>query len=217
MRALSIANIEDKKYDYIPFEGRFLEAFGHRERGGIWIIYGKSGMGKTRFTLDLAREFDRMGFSVLFATLEMGICSDFHNELQAAGIRSRLQRIKFVDELTVAELDSYLAKQRSPDVVFIDSIQYFTDQFEANAEEIIQLRKKYRSKIFVFVSHVEGKEVEGKAAYVVKRDSFVRIQVEGFRAIYRGRGRGGSLGYYTIWDEGERLYWLEDKNKQNSE
>ena len=99
MRALSIANIEDKKYDYIPFEGEFAEAFGHRERGGIWIIYGKSGMGKTRFTLDLAREFDRIGFNVLFATLEMGICSDFHNELQAAGIRSRLQRIKFVDEL----------------------------------------------------------------------------------------------------------------------
>ena len=40
MRALSIANIEDKKYEYIPFEGEFAEAFGHRERGGIWIVYG---------------------------------------------------------------------------------------------------------------------------------------------------------------------------------
>lgn len=213
MRALSIANIEDKKYDYIPFEGEFAEAFGHRERGGIWIIYGKSGMGKTRFTLDLAREFDRIGFNVLFATLEMGICSDFHNELQAAGIRSRLQRIKFVDELSIAELDNYLSKQRSPDVIFIDSIQYFTDQFEAKTEEIISLRKKYRSKIFIFISHVEGKEVEGKAAYIVKRDSFVRIQVEGFRAMYKGRGRGGPKGYYTIWDEGADKYWLEN-NKE---
>lgn len=214
MRALSIANIEDKKYDYIPFEGEFSEAFGHRERGGIWIIYGKSGMGKTRFTLDLAREFDRIGFNVLFATLEMGICSDFHNELQAAGIRSRLQRIKFVDELSIADLDNYLSKQRSPDVIFIDSIQYFTDQFEAKAEEIVQLRKKYRSKIFIFISHVEGKEVEGKAAYIVKRDSFVRIQVEGFRAIYKGRGRGGPKGYYTIWDEGADKYWLENNKEQ---
>ena len=214
MRALSIANIEDKKYDYIPFEGEFAEAFGHRERGGIWIIYGKSGMGKTRFTLDLAREFDRIGYSVLFATLEMGICSDFHSELQAAGIRSRMQRIKFVDEISVSDLDRYLSKQRSPDVVFIDSIQYFTDQFEAKAEEIIQLRKKYRPKIFVFISHVEGKEVEGKAAYIVKRDSFVRIQVEGFRAIYKGRGRGGEKGYYTIWEEGASRYWLEGNIKE---
>ena len=190
MRALSIANIEDKKYDYIPFEGEFAEAFGHRERGGIWIIYGKSGMGKTRFTLDLARE------------------------LQAAGIRSRLQRIKFVDELSIADLDNYLSKQRSPDVIFIDSIQYFTDQFEAKAEEIVQLRKKYRSKIFIFISHVEGKEVEGKAAYIVKRDSFVRIQVEGFRAMYKGRGRGGPKGYYTIWDEGADKYWLENNKEQ---
>ena len=213
MRALSIASIEEKRYDYIPFEGEFAEAFGHRERGGIWIVYGKSGMGKTRFTLDLAREFDRMGYSVLFATLEMGICSDFNEELKSAGIRSKEQRIKFVDEISVADLDSYLSKQRSPDVVFIDSIQYFTDYFEAKTEEIIHLRKKYRSKIFIFISHIEGKEVEGKAAYIVKRDSFVRIQVEGFRAIYKGRGRGGDKGYYTIWDEGARKYWLEDDTK----
>lgn len=214
MRALSIANIEGKKYDYIPFEGEFADAFGHRERGGIWIVYGKSGMGKTRFTLDLAREFDRMGYSVLFATLEMGICSDFHAELQAAGIRSQMQHIKFVEDITVQGLEEYLRKQRSPDVVFIDSIQYFTDQFEAKAEEIVQLRKKFRSKIFIFTSHVEGKEVEGKAAYVVKRDSFVRIQVEGFRAIYKGRGRGGEKGYYTIWDEGAQKYWLENEHKE---
>ena len=100
------------------------------------------------------------------------------------------------------------------DVIFIDSIQYFTDQFEAKAEEIVQLRKKYRSKIFIFISHVEGKEVEGKAAYIVKRDSFVRIQVEGFRAMYKGRGRGGPKGYYTIWDEGADKYWLENNKEQ---
>ena len=214
MRALSIANIEDKKYEYIPFHKEFEDAFGHRERGGIWMVYGKSGMGKTRFTLDLAREFDRIGYSVLFATLEMGICSDFHSELRSAGIRRQTNHIKFVEELTIGSLDAYLSKQRSPDVVFIDSVQYFVEQFEAKAEEIIALRKKYRSKIFVFVSHVEGKEVEGKAAYVAKRDSFVRIQVEGFRAIYKGRGRGGEKGYYTIWDEGARNYWLENEKSE---
>lgn len=214
MRALSISNIEEKKYDYIPFSDTFHDAFGNRERGGIWIVYGKSGMGKTRFILDLAKEFGQIGYSVLFASLEMGICSDFQSELRSSGIRSKSYKIKFVEELTVAELDDYLSKQRSPDVVFIDSIQYFTDQFEAKAEEIIRLRKKYRSKIFVFTSHVEGKEVEGKAAYIVKRDSFVRIQVEGFRALYKGRSRGGDTGYYTIWDEGARRYWLEDENNK---
>ena len=125
-----------------------------------------------------------------------------------------MQHIKFVEDITVQGLEEYLRKQRSPDVVFIDSIQYFTDQFEAKAEEIVQLRKKFRSKIFIFTSHVEGKEVEGKAAYVVKRDSFVRIQVEGFRAIYKGRGRGGEKGYYTIWDEGAQKYWLENEHKE---
>ena len=128
--------------------------------------------------------------------------------------RSGSDMTRKVEDITVQGLEEYLRKQRSPDVVFIDSIQYFTDQFEAKAEEIVQLRKKFRSKIFIFTSHVEGKEVEGKAAYVVKRDSFVRIQVEGFRAIYKGRGRGGAKGYYTIWEEGAQKYWLENEHKE---
>ena len=54
------------------------------ERGrnpGAWIVYGKSGQGKTSFTFQLAREFDRIGYKVLFISLEMGVESDFRDSL----------------------------------------------------------------------------------------------------------------------------------------
>lgn len=217
MRAVSISNIEERKYSYIPFSKPFSEAFGNREKGGNWIVYGKAGQGKTRFILQLAKEFDRMGYRVLVASLEMGFCADFQKDLKDAGIRSKVQKIVFTDALTVPDLNEMMEKQRSPDVVIIDSLQYFVNQYEATAEGIIALRKKFRSKIFVYVSHVEGKEVEGKTAYAVKRDSFVRIQVHGFRAIYIGRGKGGPRGYYTIWEEGAERKWLESEKPLNNE
>lgn len=217
MNTMSLYHLERKKYSYIPFSQPFLEAFGSRERGGIWVVYGKSGHGKTRFVMDLAKEFDRIGYSVLLAVLEMGFCSDLKNMLAESGISSKTNNILLTDSITTDDITEQLNKQRSPDVVIVDSLQYFVDQYGATDESIIAMRKKYKNKIFVYVSHVEGREVEGKAAYHVKRDSFVRIQVEGFRAIYKGRGKGGSRGYYTIWEEGASNYWLQnDKNYENN-
>nr|DAU53061.1 MAG TPA: FeS assembly-ype transport system, ATPase component [Caudoviricetes sp.] len=217
MKAISIANIEDRRYSYIPFSEDFYQAFGNREKTGNWIVYGKAGQGKTRFVLQLAKEFDRIGYKVLLASLEMGFCADFQKDLHDSGIRSKVQKIVFTDAMTLPDLEDMLGKQRSPDVIIIDSLQYFVNQYDATAEGIIALRKKFRSKIFVYVSHVDGKEVEGKAAYSVKRDSFVRIQVEGFRAKYIGRGKGGPVGHYTVWDEGEEKYWLQHNNSEDGE
>lgn len=218
MNTMSLYSLEKKKYRYIDFSDPFRQAFGNREEGGIWIVYGKSGQGKTSFVFSLAKEFDRLKYRVLFASLEMGFCSDLQNMLQDVGIRSTTtDNIQFCDSLTTEELEEQLKKQRSPDVVIIDSLQYFADQYGATAEKIIKLRKIYRKKIFVFVSHVEGREVEGKVAYHVKRDSFVRIMVEGFRAMYMGRGKAGPMGYYTVWEEGASRYWLQNKKDNEDE
>lgn len=217
MKVLSINNIENIQHEYIPFTGDWYEAFGHPERSGCWIIYGKSGQGKSSFSLQLAREMDAMGLRVLFLTLEMGTCADFQADLRNVGIRNGVSRMTFADNCTVDELDDYLCKQRSADVVFIDSVQYFERQCGATSESIIRLRKKYPRKIFVFVSHVDGKEVEGKTAYDVKRDSYKRIYVEGWKASYIGRGKGGPRGYYVVWQQGFREYWLHGDHQQEEE
>ena len=42
MKILSVKNIEDAKFQYIPFDGEWYQAFGRPERSGCWIVYGKS-------------------------------------------------------------------------------------------------------------------------------------------------------------------------------
>ena len=142
-------------------------------------------------------------------------CDDFVNSVLSVGIHSKTNNIIYSDEATITELDEYLSKQRSPDVIMIDSIQYFEQQGGAKAPEIIRLRKKYPRKIFVFISHVDGREVEGKTAYDVKRDSFKRIYVEHFKATFIGRGKGGSRGYYIVWAEGYQKHWIENIKSDN--
>lgn len=65
MKVWSQKNLEDIRHEYIDFDGEWYLAFGRPEKSGCWIIYGKSGQGKSSFALQLARKFDEMGLRVL--------------------------------------------------------------------------------------------------------------------------------------------------------
>ena len=198
IRSLSFDNILNKKYEYIPFSKDFMDAFGKRQKSGAWIVYGKSGQGKTSFTFQLAREFDRIGYKVLFISLEMGVESDFRDSLLGFMNSSRSGMLFWDEVPTFDEFDEFLGKQRSPDVVIIDSLQSLEGEMDVTAKQLVELRKKYRKKIFVYISHVEGKEVQGTVAYRVKRDCFSRIEVNGFCARYMSRGVPGPKGISCV-------------------
>ena len=145
----------------------------------------------------------------------MGVRDDFQKELALAGIRSGVSRIQFSEECEgVEDIEGEITKQRSADVVIVDSVQYLGDQCGVKAKEIIALRKKYPKKMFVFLSHVDGKEVEGQMAYDVKKDSFRRIYIDRFKASHVSRGAGGPRGYFIIWDKGYQKHWLENIKEQ---
>lgn len=211
-----LKEVEDRKFVHFDFEEKFRDLLGDRVVGGAWIIYGKSGQGKTRFALELAKEFERQGKGVLFASLEMGISKMFLDDVKDAGIRSGTSKMRLCQNLTLQALEVLLKKQRSPAVVIVDSIQYW--QMEENMEmpELLKLFKKFAKKTFVFLSHIEGKEVEGKLAYQVKRECSTRILIEGFKAMLQGRGKGGRTGEYVIWDEGAARYWLKETENEES-
>ena len=103
MKVWSQKNLEDIRHEYIDFDGEWYLAFGRPEKSGCWIIYGKSGQGKSSFALQLARKFDEMGLRVLYLTLEMGACDDFVNSVLDVGISSKTNNIIYSDEATIKE------------------------------------------------------------------------------------------------------------------
>lgn len=110
-----------------------MDAFGKRQKSGAWIVYGKSGQGKTSFTFQLAREFDRIGYKVLFISLEMGVESDFRDSLLGFMNSSRSGMLFWDEVPTFDEFDEFLGKQRSPDVVIIDSLQSLEGEMDVTA------------------------------------------------------------------------------------
>ena len=216
MIILSLRNIEDKKYEFIPFTGRWYDLFGKTEFTGNWIVYGKSGKGKTSFCLQLAKELDEMGKRVMFISLEMRDTYEFQEALKKVGISSQINKILVSSACTLKDLDDLLSKQRSPDVIFFDSLQYFIDMNKLKKTDFIELRNKYEKKVFVYISHMKGNEVEGDTAYDVKKDAFKRVYVNNFKAIYTARGEGGPKGYYVVWEKGYNRYWLKQENNKAS-
>ena len=81
----------------------------------------------------------------------------------------------------------------------IDTIQRYKKQIEP--ETYYDFVKRNPNKLFIILSHVEGKEPDGKLAIELMRDANLKIFVEGQIAFSKGRSIG-TKGAYVIWKEG---------------
>lgn len=199
-RALTIRQIRDYKPNILPFTGEWLEAVGTPELTGSWIVWGGSANGKTRFALQLAKYLCKFG-KVAYDSLEEGLSLSMQQAIADVGMSDCKRNFILLDKESIADLVERLKKQRSPKVVIIDSLQY-TGMTYADYKA---LRDTFRNKLFVFVSHADGKEPRGNVGKSVKFDAFVKIYVEGYKAIPQSRFGGGRE--YVIWKEGAKQYW----------
>lgn len=199
-RALTIRQIRDYKPNILPFTGEWLEAVGTPELTGSWIVWGGSANGKTRFALQLAKYLCKFG-KVAYDSLEEGLSLSMQQAIADVGMSDCKRNFILLDKESISDLVERLKKQRSPKVVIIDSLQY-TGMTYADYKA---LRDTFRNKLFVFVSHADGKEPRGNVGKSVKYDAFVKIYVEGYKAIPQSRFGGGRE--YVIWKEGAKLYW----------
>lgn len=190
------------KFDTMPFEGQFLESFGEPEVTGVWIVWGNSGNGKTRFCLQLAKYLG-VHAKVAYNTLEEGARFSMQRAIQETGMREVARRFVVLDREPIDELMVRMGKRRSPDVYFIDSIQY-TGMRKADYK-LLKEHALEKGKLLIFNSHAEGKHPEGRLAKFVRYDADVKIRVEGYRAFPVSRYGGGEP--YTIWHEGADEYW----------
>lgn len=205
-RSASIKELLSTKFKTMPFEGEWLANFGQPQLSGSWIVWGESFNGKTSFVLQLCKYLCRFG-KVAYDSLEQGISESFRKACIQENMIECDRRFQLLHKVSIADLEIRLGKQKSPSIIVIDTIQYS----ELNKITAKGLVDRWPNKLFIFVSHAEGKNPDGRTALSVKRLSDIKIRVEGFRATIESRYRDGGVNeiFYTIWHEGAQRYWGE--------
>lgn len=197
-RALYPTQLESKKMATMAFEGAWQALMGQPERSGSWLIWGNSGNGKTSFALQLAGYLTRFG-RVAYNSLEEGISESLKRSVKINGLVG-IKNLILLDKEPLDELTERLERPKSPAIVIIDSIQYTG----LNYREYKNLRDSFRNKLFVFVSHAEGREPAGRTARSIRYDANVKIYIEGYVAYAVSRYGGGKP--YVIWEQGADNY-----------
>lgn len=206
-RAVSVDELLKMKFKVMKFNGEFKDLLGTPEKAGTWIIWGKSGNGKTRFTLKLAKYLTNFG-KVVYNTLEEGTKLSFQRAVAETDMQSCGNKFLIVSE-PITNLSARLSRQRAPRIAIIDSLQYV----KLNKTSYINLVEKHPNVLFIFISHAEGKNPKGTTADAVRYHSDVKIHVEGYKAFATSRYGGGQP--FTIWEEGAANYWGNGQENEN--
>ena len=206
-RAISNKNVVNAKFEVAEFDGAFLASFGKPELRGSWIIYGGSGSGKTAFVMQLSKYLTRFR-RVSYNSLEQGLSLSLQKAWERVAMEEVGSRIILLAKESLQDLKLRLSKKQSPDIVVIDSVQYWHG---LKWSDFTSLKDGYPNKLFIFVSHERGNLPDGKLAQKIRYDSDVKIRVEGYKAFVTTRYESPELGEggkdFVIWEDGANKYW----------
>ncbi len=184
------------------FSGPWLDSFGRPELGGCWLVWGGSGHGKTRFALALCKyltNFGRVGYN----SLEEGLSLSLQKAVKSTGMVAVAKRFILLDKEPINELRLRLQRPKSPDIIVIDSIQYSG----LNKDTAKALVDEFPRKLFVFISHADGKNPAGRTAGAIRFHANVKLFVEGYRITQPvSRYADGACAPFIIWEEGAAKY-----------
>lgn len=199
--SISIQKLLAKKFKTVSLDGEWSEGIGEVvELNGVWFLWGQSGNGKTRGSLKLAKYLTKFG-PVIYNTLEEGARLTMQKAIKESGIANVARRFVLLDREPLEDLKLRLRNRKAPRVVFIDSFQYLG----LNKKQYIQLKQEFPDKLFIFISHAEGKQPEGKVAKFARYDADVKLFAEGYKFFITSRF-GGSKPV-VISKELSDKYW----------
>ena len=204
-RALSVDNLLKASFREARFEGEWADLLGEPELAGSWIIWGGSGCGKTNFAMQLAKQLCAFG-KVAYNSIEEGLSKSLKMAVLRQNMKEVGGRFLILNKEPMNELIQRLEKRKSHNIIFIDSIQ----QTQIRLPDYLSLRAQFPRKLFIWISHEDGRDPDGKLAKEVRYDSDIKIRVEGFRAFASSRFESGP--YYTIYEKGAREYWSLQRN-----
>ena len=208
-RAISNKNVLTAKFEVADFDGAFLASFGRPELRGAWIIYGGSGCGKTTFVMQVCKYLTRFR-RVAYNSLEQGLSLSLQKAWERVGMEEVGNRIILLNKESLKDLRVRLAKKQSPDVIVVDSVQYWHG---LKWSDFTNLKDDYPNKLFIFISQERGGLPDGKLAQKIRYDSEIKIRVEGYKAFVTTRYEVADLGEggadFVIWQAGTQEYWID--------
>jgi hypothetical protein len=193
-RAYSPSNIIQKKFKVLEFDGKWEQLIGKPELNGHWIVWGNSGNGKTDFIVKLAKYLCNFS-KVVFNPLEEGVSESIKQALIRNHMEQEEGKFMVLNKEPFEILKERLKRRKAPKVAIIDSFQYT----ELSKKEFRKLDDEFPQTLFVWVSHAEGKNPEGRPAKALRYHANVKIYVEGFKASCQSRYGGGDP--LIIWRE----------------
>ncbi len=185
----------------VEFEGAWLRLIGNPSLRGSWIVWGQSGNGKTHFVLQLCKYLTQFG-RVAFNSMEEGAGASIKKAFKEEQMQEVNGKLILIDNESMDDLIIRLKKKKSPRIIAIDSLQYAG----LNYAGYKALKEMFPHKLFVWVSHAEGKLPEGRVANRIRYDAAVKIRIEGYKAFAQSR-YGTTSEPYVIWPEGAESYW----------
>lgn len=199
-RAMTAKEVINSKKKTFALEGAWYDFIGTPECSGVWFIWGNSGNGKSSFAMQLCRELTKFS-PVAYNSLEEGDSLTMQRNLVRHGMGELGSRFVLIRE-SIEELKVRLRKRKAYKIVVIDSFQYT----QLSYREYIRLKDEFPDRLFIFISHADGKHPAGKAAKSVMYDATLKVWVEGYKAVSKGRFIGPK-GELVIWRDGADVYW----------
>ncbi len=209
IQALSVQQCLTQKGRVLNVSNRWRASVGEPETGSAWMVWGASSSGKTSFVLQLCKELCRAGLRVAYNSMEEGVSKSFTDAMTRAGMDECRRKFVVLDSEPMEDVAEWLKKRRTADALVIDSIQYSG----MNYAQYKELRRRFRNKVLIIVSHAEKKEPQGATARRIRYDASVKIRVEGYKAFISSRYGGGEP--FTIWEDGAVGYWGFKQEKQH--
>lgn len=207
-KSIGLEQLSRKVYRTIEgLDVEFTQSLGEMEDAWDAIIFGKSGNGKTNFTIVLLKALIKaLDCRAEYVSYEEGHGKTMrdamiyrHNMLEEVG-----NRLMLTDHLNFEELKRKMSRKQSAKIWVIDSLQASHLSFE-QCEQIKRLfvlsRKK---KIVIYVSWAEGRNPEGAVAKAVEYYASIKLHVD--RLVVFPKSRFGGNKPFMIWKDGARTH-----------
>lgn len=204
-RAYSVKQVLNKKRITYEFEGPFKDSFGKPERNAIWMVWGQSGNGKTRFLLILTKYLSRFG-DVAYNSLEEGDGESFAKALRETDMLQVDGKFRLIDMEMPDEFRDRLAKKKAAQFGVWDSVQYAGFDYQYYKD----MKKLLRKKSLLFISHAQGNNPLGRTAEAIRYDAGIKVHVIGYVAKVVSRYGGNKP--FIIWEDGAKKYWGKKYN-----